>query len=128
MTAIEYLKTFAEITAALDVMQDQMAQYRESCDTLRTAAGDKITFEEACAEYADFTTACGYIRTKLEERRESIRQTVLQLPQPYQRIIIMRYILGCSWQQISTTTKYSRQHVHRLHGHALQLVDDLLKT
>lgn len=128
MTATEYLRIYTDISNALDVMYDQLAQCREACDTLRSPDGDRLTFEEACAEYADFTAICSQISEVLNARRASIRQTVRQLPQPYQAIIMLRYIRGYSWAQISASTKYSRQHVHRLHGHALQLVDNLLKT
>lgn len=128
MTAIEYLRMHADITSALGVLHDQLAEYRAACDTLRSPDGDRLTFEEACAEYADFTVICSQISEVLNARRASIRQTVRQLPQPYQAIIMLRYIRGYSWAQISAATKYSRQHVHRLHGHALQLVDNLLKT
>lgn len=128
MNAQEHLRTYANIMAALQTMNEQTAQLRAACDSLRTADGEKITFEEACTELADYTTICDNLRALLQERCKNIQHDVQQLPQPYRKIIWLRYIRGFSWRRIEEISGYSRMHVYRLHGHGLQILQNMLKT
>lgn len=65
---------------------------------------------------------------KLVEQKAEIVDTISCIGSPEQRAVLeKRYLCFMTWEEVAANTKYSIQHVFRLHGQALKKVDEILK-
>lgn len=65
---------------------------------------------------------------RLVDLKRAILQKIDKLEnKDYIRILIKRYVLYKTWEQIAVEMKYSFRHVIRMHGHALQEFEKILR-
>ena len=70
--------------------------------------------------------------TKLEQhliiKRGKLMDLILQLEKDYQVILIKRYFENKAWGQIAVSMYYTERWIYKLHGTALKLMDELIKS
>ena len=82
-------------------------------DPLPECVGKIMELEEALNRQID----------QMVERRKIIEKAIGAVPQTLQReVLSLRYIKGESWEEIGKTLQYATQHIHRIHGSALQAI------
>lgn len=126
MTAKEYLMQYRESREITANIAEQAAELRATCETLRRTNGGRIALDAACAAHVDFVRAVQPVLNAERARRAGIACTVQQLPPPYRAVLVLRYIRQFSWKRTAKIMGCSIRHVHRLHGHALQLLSALI--
>lgn len=60
------------------------------------------------------------INLLIDLKADAIRRIESMDNDVHKMILTNRYILGKTWEQIAVDMHYTFQHIHRLHGHALQ--------
>ena len=76
--------------------------------------------ENALVLLADYEAECRQRMTQLVTIRKQINGYIDPLPFPEKEVMTRRYICCQHWEDIAAAMNYSRQHVTRIHGHALQ--------
>ena len=60
---------------------------------------------------------------RMVDKRREIEEAIARVPNPQQQeVLSLRYIDGLSWERIAERLFYSVQHIHKLHGRALQVI------
>ena len=68
-------------------------------------------------------------KEKLFSRLNELADMIDQLDEYGQKLVLMyRYILGMTWEQIAKKMPYSVKTIQRIHGRALKALDEILKN
>lgn len=60
---------------------------------------------------------------RMVDKRREIEGAIARVPNPQQQeVLSLRYIDGLSWERIAAKLHYAKQHIHRIHGRALQAI------
>ena len=79
------------------------------------------TVENAYCCLADYSAEEERLLQELISVRQKAEKIISSVPDQAQReVLTRRYIIGQRWEDIAESMNYSRQHVTRLHGYALQ--------
>lgn len=77
--------------------------------------------ERAYCCLADYETELNNVTAEMVRCRETAERMINSVKDDTQReVLVRRYIIGQRWEDIAYTMNYSRQHITRLHGYALQ--------
>lgn len=77
--------------------------------------------ENAYCCLADYTSEADRLLQDMISARKKAEQLISSVPDQAQReVLTRRYIIGQRWEDIAVCMGYSRQHITRLHGYALQ--------
>lgn len=77
--------------------------------------------ENAYCCLADYETEADRLLQEMNTARQRAEKLIASVPDQAQReVLTRRYIIGQRWEDIAECMGYSRQHVTRLHGYALQ--------
>lgn len=77
--------------------------------------------EKAYCVLADYQTEAHELFVKMNEARQTAEKLIASVSDLAQReVLTRRYIIGQKWEDIACVMNYSRQHIDRLHGYALQ--------
>lgn len=77
--------------------------------------------ERAYCCLADYETELNNATAEMVRCRETAERMINSVKDDTQReVLVRRYIIGQRWEDIAYTMNYSRQHITRLHGYALQ--------
>lgn len=129
-----------EVKSILAAVREAERHYRTARDKCNAWRQDlyggrtpRITGGDYCAEHSGNIVEDAYIKLieyaaaedaalrQLITARRKAEQLISALTDSKQReVITRRYIIGQRWEDIAESMHYSRQHVTRLHGYALQ--------
>ena len=77
--------------------------------------------ENAYCALADYEAEADRLLQEMNTARQRAEKLIASVPDQAQReVLTRRYIIGQRWEDIAESMNYSRQHVTRLHGYALQ--------
>lgn len=77
--------------------------------------------ENAYCTLADYEAEADRLLQEMNSARQRAEKLIASVPDQAQReVLTRRYIIGQRWEDIAESMNYSRQHVTRLHGYALQ--------
>lgn len=77
--------------------------------------------ERAYCCLADYETELNNATAEMVRCRETAERMINSVKDDTQReVLVRRYIIVQRWEDIAYTMNYSRQHITRLHGYALQ--------
>ena len=79
--------------------------------------------ENAYCCLADYETEADRLLQEMNTARQKAEKLIASVPDQAQReVLTRRYIIGQRWEDIALSMNYSRQHITRLHGYALQTI------
>ena len=77
--------------------------------------------ERAYCCLADYAEEAEKLMQEMIAARQRAEVLIDSVPDAVQReVLTRRYIIGQTWEDIAESMNYSRQHITRLHGYALQ--------
>ena len=77
--------------------------------------------ENAYCCLADYEAEADRLLQEMNVARQRAESLIASVPEQSQReVLTRRYIIGQRWEDIACVMNYSRQHITRLHGYALQ--------
>ena len=77
--------------------------------------------ENAYCCLADYEAEADRLLQEMNVARQRAESLIASVPEQSQReVLTRRYIIGQRWEDIAHVMNYSRQHITRLHGYALQ--------
>ncbi|MCR5510368.1 MAG: hypothetical protein K6F54_05400 [Lachnospiraceae bacterium] len=84
---------------------------------------------EKCLEMADsLEHTIKDEEERLAEIKEDVMSNIIKLEDTDHRMLLqMRYLTFDSWQDISSTLCYSESYTYKIHGRALECLQDILK-
>ena len=90
-------------------------------DTGGTHEKNGNSVERAYCCLADYAADVDKLMQEMIAARQRAEVLIASVPDAVQReVLTRRYIIGQTWEDIAESMSYSRQHVTRLHGYALQ--------
>ena len=90
-------------------------------DTGGTHEKDGNSVERAYCCLADYAEEAEKLMQEMIAARQRTEVLIASVPDAVQReVLTRRYIIGQRWEDIAESMNYSRQHITRLHGYALQ--------
>ena len=79
------------------------------------------TVEKSYCCLADYQEEADRLMMQMLGVRQRVEKIIGTVPDAVQReVLTRRYIIGQRWEDIAVVMNYSRQHITRLHGYALQ--------
>lgn len=103
------------------------SQLLVSCRTVRYESDGSIherdgnAVERAYCRAAEYDAEADRLLDEYNAARKQAEKLISSLAEPTQReVLSRRYLMGQKWEEIAKSMYYSRQHVLRLHGYALQ--------
>ena len=79
------------------------------------------TVEKSYCCLADYQEEADRLMMEMLGVRQRVEKIIGTVPDAVQReVLTRRYIIGQRWEDIAVVMNYSRQHITRLHGYALQ--------
>lgn len=90
-------------------------------DTGGTHEKNGNSVERAYCCLADYAEEAEKLMQEMIAARQRAEVLIASVPDAVQReVLTRRYIIGQTWEDIAESMNYSRQHITRLHGYALQ--------
>lgn len=84
---------------------------------------DSNPVEKAYCTLSDYEAEADRLLKEMNTARQKAEKIISSVPNQAQReVLTRRYIIGQRWEDIALSMNYSRQHVTRLHGYALQTI------
>lgn len=132
MTAKEYLSQAWPVKIQLEAMAEQLEFLKSAVEYInpRSSGLPKPSrnihrFEDACVKAMDLENRIKERLGKLSE----INETINNVSSPVsQAILVKRYLVHNTWDEIASTLCVSRSHVIRLHIEALAEVENLIRN
>lgn len=137
MTAKEYLLRYKEAKNEITYTLEELEKMRTMITQVKAAQSDSERVKSSGSQdplgNAIATLVmmeeemCDKVSTMKEIKRE-IEYTLSQIKDSnLKNILCLRYLLDKSWEEIAITLNISYRHTTRLHGVALQKVDEIIK-
>lgn len=130
----EILRRALRIDQEIQTLQEEQRQLEDALSSLQSfdyqkpivkSSGGRGSVEQVAIQVADGKTRIAEQISKLLAAKDAARRVIELLPEGAERtVLIHRYILRGSWEQIAVDLGYSYRHVLRLHGWALRDLDD----
>lgn len=139
MTAKQYLKQIRKldnlIATKLELLEKMRAMSTSVSQTFEPNKINKIKnkklrnkTEDLIIKIVDLEREITDDIDRLVDLKRAILQKIDKLEnKDHIRILIKRYVLYKTWEQIAVEMKYSFRHVTRMHGHALQEFEKILR-
>jgi DNA-directed RNA polymerase specialized sigma subunit len=135
MTAKEYLRQYLDADRAINAKLEQIRRLRElATKTTQTLQPDKVQSsnenktEKIIAKIVDLENEVDAEIDRLVDIKAQIEAVIRQVPDATQRIVLeRRYINGERWKDIAVKMYYSYMQIYRIHGKALQKVEDVIE-
>lgn len=135
MTAKEYLMQYKDLTKQIKILDEEITDLTagigstgKTLDGMPKAAKIADKTATLATKLAGMSMEVSDLRTQAWEKRKEILDTILQVDKyPYTRILYKKYVQFISFEQIAVDMGYGYRHVTRLHGQALQKVDEILQ-
>lgn len=132
MTAKEYLLQYHDADREINVKLDQIHRLRElACKTTSTLTPDKVQTdtqnktEIIVAKIVDLENEVDSEIDSLGEIRREVQGVIDQVPNAAQReVLVRRYMIGQTWEQIAVELNYTYRNVCYIHGRALHAVSE----
>jgi DNA-directed RNA polymerase specialized sigma subunit len=84
--------------------------------------------EDAIVRMVDLESDINEDVARLVSLKQDIVSVVKRVENPiYQTLLSLRYLCFKTWEQTAEAMNYSVQHVHRIHGGALEAVETILR-
>ena len=136
MTAKEYLLQYKWLTARLEAVEkdlDSLRVARESMsvnyDGMPHGTGISDKTAKLAAEIVDMESKLLDLRSELWRKRIEISDTIGKTKNAdYNSLLYMRYIEGCTWEEIAVEMHYTFRWVLVLHGRALDEIQKILEN
>lgn len=135
MTAQEYLLQYKRMTARIQMAESELERLRDE----RAAVSSKLDGMPRGSELSDRTARLATkiadkemdivaLRAEALEIRSEILLTLSKLSDPrYAKLLHLRYVDGCTWEDVASQLYYVRQWVSTtLHDRALDALQELL--
>ena len=130
----EILRRALRVAQELQSLQQEQQQLEDTLSSLQSfdyqrpivkSSGGRGSVEQVAIQVADKKARIAEQIGKLLAAKDAARKVIDLLPEgPERTVLIHRYILLGSWEQIAVDLGYSYRHVLRLHGWALRDLDD----
>ncbi len=128
MTAKEQLNEIRYMGLEIDVLQEEVMRLRQEAEGIKAMAlsdmpkgGQPKDAAAIIAEVADLQRIRYALTLERMEKREQAMVVITRMEDGDQRaVLIMRYILGKSWNDIADEMHYSMRGIFKIHGQALQ--------
>lgn len=136
MTAKEFLRSIRKMTLEIDALGEEITQLRHEAEGIRAMTlsdmpkgGQPKDAAEIIAEVCDLQrTRYALVLERLAKREEAM-VVITQIADGEERtVLMMRYILGKSWDEIVDETHYAYSSVFKLHGEALRSFERVSKS
>lgn len=136
MTAKQYLKQIRKLDNLIATKLELLEKMRAmSTSVSQTFEPNKIKnknlrnkTEDLIIKIVDLEREITDDIDRLVDLKRAILQKIDKLEnKDYIRILIKRYLLDRTWEQIAVEMKYSFRHVIRMHGHALREFEKILR-
>lgn len=138
MTAKQYLRQIRAQNRRIDSLiaeKDRLKQMAEgvsgmSYDSIkvqsaRVTPGSRQT--DAVCKLIDLENRITYEIDRYVDMREDAVRTIDMLPQGAERELLRyRYLCGLTWEKIAERMNYEVRQIYRLHGRALQHIEDYI--
>lgn len=131
MTAKEELRELYRINCSLRRLKQQKKDLESAMVTLQSPSGkltpDKVQTSLVGDRMAQKIAKLAEVETKISEticNLEMYKHTIMQKiesisDERYRSVLYYRYVKFMKWENIAACSNYTIQHVHRLHGEAL---------
>jgi DNA-directed RNA polymerase specialized sigma subunit len=135
MTAKEFLRQYINAEKMIDAKLDRIRRYREmATKTTTTLNPNKVQstqenkMERIIAEICDMTAEIETSIKLLHETQNTVSEVIRQVSDPMQRIVLYRrYINGEHFEEIAVNMNYCYMQICRIHGKALESINDVIK-
>jgi DNA-directed RNA polymerase specialized sigma subunit len=135
VTAKEYLRQYLDADRAINAKLEQISKLRAlATKTTQTLQPDKVQSsnenktEKIIAKIVDLENEVDAEIDRLVDIKTQVEAVIRQVPDATQRILLeRRYIIGETWEQIAVDLHYSYMQICRIHGKALQKVEDVIE-
>lgn len=129
MTAKEYLMQYRESLDRTEEITEHLTELKAECIRLRDHTGTRIALDRAVARYVDACENAAAELNRLAARRAEIIAAVDAVPDKRLRTLLREiYISGKRIVRIAADRNQSYEHICRLHGQALRVISDILRT
>lgn len=125
--AKEYLLQLSELEHEIQQLQWDMNEIRHrlglqglryDSDRVQVSAGDPMAAAFAKLDKMEREQTAKIIA--LKARREVIHGQIRKIPEPYSRLLVLRYIRCLRFDKVADEMGYSYSHAKRMHGEALK--------
>lgn len=128
MTAKEFLRSLRKMTLEIDALREEVVLLRQEAEGVKAMTlsdmpkgGQPKDAAEIIAEVADLQRTRYTLTLERMKKREQAMVVITRMEDGDQRaVLVMRYILGQSWDDIADEMHYSMRGIFKLHGQALQ--------
>lgn len=132
MDAKDYLDQYIEFKRKQRRLSEEYAREKESIEQLFSLC--KVCFSakqrrererqlQSCSEYCDGLLVRA---EEAEAEAEKIRSLVESISGLEEKVLYLRYVDGCTWEQVCERSFYSWNTVWRYHDRGLQLVQEMI--
>lgn len=136
MTAKEYLRRATKIKKEIDEIEQRIKEVRASYMAPRAIQYNDMPKAHNNTDLSDYYARVEvYVNMLLDREKEliglnaSIMMMVDRIADPDERrVLMLRYVDGKSWVEISMTIPCSERSVYYLHGRALGSLDKILQS
>ena len=129
MTAKEWLSRARKMSGRLRALQTSKEQAFARATSNTVGGGEHVSGGEPAdkhAAYAELSLAVDRQIEKLERTRAEILQVIgLVEDNVLSTLLTEYYVNDKMWEEIAAEQNYSKRHVLRLHGQALQVIREL---
>ena len=126
MNPKEYLMQYRDAMRRVQAITEHLTELRAVCEQLKTEDGHKIELDKAVCNLVDAERKTAGEIDRLTELESEIVGTIGRVKEPYSTLLYERYVNGKTFEQIAVRMHYSWRQIIRLHGQALQYVQDVI--
>lgn len=127
MTAKEFLHSIRKMTLEINALQEEITMLRQEAEGIKAMTlsdmprgGQPKDAAELIAEVADLQRTRYELTLERMEKREQAMVSITKIEDGEQRaLLVMRYILGKSWDDIVDEMHYAYSTIFKMHGEAL---------
>lgn len=135
MTAKEWLQRGWKLDQEINALEEAKTKAYSRCISITTHLKDipeahegNSTSDDKLVAYADFCRTVDERIDQLVAVKQEILKVINQVgDQTLRTLLLRRYIVFQTWEQIAVDMNYSYQHICRLHGIALEKVKHVIE-
>lgn len=138
MTSKEYLRQYEIADRRAKRIRKEYETQEIMIDAIRSTSnisgmpkqksGGHRTSEEKILRLADKRLQLIEAELKAVEVRQEVFDLVIKVPGDEGAVLYARYVELKSFERIAVDMNYSYRHIHRIHGRALHLVDQIMMS
>lgn len=137
MIAKEYLRHIARAEANIKAKKERLSVMNEMAHSIGSPVMSDMPknpnrrpsrLEDSVMKMLALEDEIRRDEEKLREEKTQALELIGRIENPeYQTVLIARYFKGESWETIAAEMYYSERWIYRLHGYALEALDDILE-